>query len=392
MIPYWSRNSLSDFLNWPPNSPTFLYNNKVLSEQDLGHQGLPADFPASSGNFPIPFPMDRASCLAKFRNVQENHLFGGLVKRRRWLGVSAAIFIGALILMGCGSQEAARRAAETAAANSHPPIVFMTDFGTANDAVAICKAVMLGILPDARILDITHQVTPFSIEDGARFLAGASPYYPAGTVFVVVIDPGVGTSRKAVVVKSKKGQYFVLPDNGLITPVIERDGLDGAREITNTDWMIGQAISSTFHGRDIFAPVGAHLAAGWDYTMVGPEVQQLVRLTPKVSVTNDKGTQGDVIALDDPFGSLITDVTGDEFKKLGYSLGDKITVELNKKPFTFPYVKTFMDVPVGEPLLYVDSRGRVGLALNERNFSATYKITPPASLFIPKKGAPIKGR
>ena len=268
----------------------------------------------------------------------------------------------------------------------------MTDFGTANDAVAICKAVMLGIAPDARILDITHQVTPYSIEEGSRFLESVSPYYPAGTVFVVVVDPGVGTSRKALVVKTKKGQYFVLPDNGLITPVIERDGLDSAREITNTSWMLGQTVSSTFHGRDIFSPVGAHLAAGWDYTMVGPEVQQLVRLTPKVSNTTDKGIEGDVIALDDPFGSLITDISENEFKKLGYNLGDKIIVELNKKPFSVPYVRTFMDVPVGDPLLYVDSRGIIGLAVNQRNFSVTYKITPPVPVFVPRKGQPIKGR
>ena len=103
----------------------------------------------------------------------------------------------------------------------HAAIVFMTDFGTANDAVAICKAVILGIDPEARIMDITHQVTPFSIEEGARFLAGVSPYYPAGTVFLVVVDPGVGTARKAIIVKSKKGQFFVLPDNGLITPVAQ---------------------------------------------------------------------------------------------------------------------------------------------------------------------------
>src|SRR5208282_2867442 len=324
----------------------------------------------------------------------KNKSSGGHVNRPHWLGVSEAILLGTLVMMGCSSQETARKAAATAAAaaNSRPSIVLMTDFGTANDAVAICKAVMLGIAPDARILDITHQVTPFSIEEGARFLAGASPYYPAGTVFVVVIDPGVGTSRKAVVVKTKKGQFFVLPDNGLISPVIERAGLDSAREITNTGWMIGQTISSTFHGRGVFSPVGAHLAAGWDFTLVGPEVQQLVRLTPKVSNITDKGIEGDVIGLDDPFGSLITDIPGDEFKKLGYNLGDKIIVDLNKKPFTVPYVKTFMDVPVGEPLLYVDSRGRMGLALNERNFSVAYKITPPVPLFIPKKGAPIKGK
>ena len=277
-------------------------------------------------------------------------------------------------------------------AGAHSVLVFMTDFGTANDAVAICKAVMLGIAPDVRIMDITHQVTPFSIEEGARFLAGVTPYYPSGTVFVVVVDPGVGTNRKAVVVKSKKGQYFVLPDNGLISPVIDRDGLDSAREITNTSWMIGDAISSTFHGRDIFSPVGAHLAAGWDYTLVGPEVPQLVRLTPKTATVTEKGIEGEVIALDDPFGSLITDIPGDAFKNLGYKVGDRVTLQLNKKLFTAPYTKTFMDVPVGEPLLYVDSRGRIGLALNERSFSAANKITPPVPIFIPKKGAPLGGK
>lgn len=299
-----------------------------------------------------------------------------------------------LWLVGCAKPEepAKPQATATQTAASRPALVFMTDFGTANDAVAICKAVMIGIAPDVRIMDITHQVTPFSIEEGARFLAGVTPYYPAGTVFVGVIDPGVGTNRKAVVVKSKKGQYFVVPDNGLVSPVIDRDGLDSAREITNNSWMIGDAISSTFHGRDIFSPVGAHLAAGWDYTLVGPTVQQLVRLTPKTPNITEKGIEGDVIALDDPFGSLITDIPGDEFKNLGYALGERVTVLLNKKPFALPYTKTFMDVPVGDPLLYVDSRGRIALALNERNFAAVNKITPPASIFIPKKGAAPKAK
>jgi S-adenosylmethionine hydrolase len=269
-------------------------------------------------------------------------------------------------------------------------IVFMTDFGTANDAVAICKAVIAGIAPDARFMDITHQVTPYQIEEAARYLAGVTPYYPSGTIFLVVVDPGVGTSRKAVIVKSKKGQYFVVPDNGLITPVIERDGLDSAREITNTAWMLNPQVSSTFHGRDIFSPAAAHLAEGWDFTMAGPVVPQPVQLTEKVSSTSERGIDGDIIGLDDPYGSLITDIPGEEFKKLGYEFGDKIMVQLNKKPLTVPYVRTFMDVPVAEALLYVDSRGRVGLALNQRNFSQVNKITPPGTLFIPRKGAPIK--
>ena len=294
-------------------------------------------------------------------------------------------------LAACSKPQTETRAAAAAVA-ARPTIVFMTDFGVANDAVAICKAVMLGIIPDARIMDITHQVTPYSIEEGARFLAGVTPYYPAGTVFVVVIDPGVGTSRKAVIVKTKKGQLFVLPDNGLITPVVDRDGLEGVREITNTGWMIGDNVSSTFHGRDIFSPAGAHLAAGWDYTLAGPEVTQLVRLAVKVATITEKGIDGDVIALDDPFGSLITDIPGDDFRKLGYAYGDRLTVLLNKKPFSLSFQKTFMEVPVGDPLLYIDSRGRVGLALNQRNFSQVNKITPPVPIVIPKKVATLRGK
>src|SRR5213594_52401 len=275
---------------------------------------------------------------------------------------------------------------------ARPTIVFMTDFGTANDAAASCRAVIVGIAPEARIMDITHQVTPYSIEEGSRFLAGVTPYYPPGTIFLVVVDPGVGTSRKAIIVKSKKSQYFVLPDNGLITPVIDRDGLDSAREITNPNWTIQAPISSTFHGRDIFSPAGAHLAAGWDFNLVGPEVPQLVRLTPKTSTTGDKGIAGDIIALDDPFGSLVTDIPGDEFKKLGYNPGDKLRIEINKKSVTLPYVRTFMDVPVGESLLFVDSRDRVSIAVNQGNYSKKFNVEPPGTIFIPRKGAPIKDK
>src|ERR1700732_4975060 len=130
------------------------------------------------------------------------------------------------------------------AAPGPPTIVFMTDFGVVDDSVALCKGVMYSIAPELRIVDLTHEVTPFSILDGARFLYGASPYFPAGTVFVTVIDPGVGSSRKAVVVKSKRGQYFVLPDNGLMTLIQDRDGIESAREITNRSWMMGAALSS----------------------------------------------------------------------------------------------------------------------------------------------------
>jgi S-adenosylmethionine hydrolase len=288
----------------------------------------------------------------------------------------AALLLVFLLLAGCGGRPADQK---------RPVIVFLTDFGTANDAVAICKAVIIAIAPDARIMDITHQVRPFSVEEGARFLAGVTPYYPPGTVFLAVVDPGVGTSRKAVIVESKKGQFFVLPDNGLITPVLDRDGLEGAREITNPAWMIGDRISSTFHGRDIFSPAAAHLAAGEDWMLAGPAVSELVRLNPNVATVEESGISGQVIDLDDPFGSLITNVQGDDFKKLGYSLEDKVTLRIAKKTYTFPYEKTFMGVPVGQPLVYIDSRGRVGIAINQGDFSKRFNITPPVPVFIWRK-------
>ena len=262
----------------------------------------------------------------------------------------------------------------------------MTDFGVVDDSVALCKGVMYGIAPNLRIVDLTHQVNAFSIRDGARFLFGATPYFSAGTVFVAVVDPGVGSSRKAVVVKSKRGQFFVLPDNGLMTMVEDRDGVEAIREVTNPDWMVGAKISSTFHGRDIFSPVGAHIARGDDWTQVGPVVKELVRLDLKPASVDGKGLNGEVIALDGPFGNLITNIAADDFLKLGYQRGDKLKATIAGHEVEMPFVKTFSDVPLKQPLLFIDSRGRVSFALNQSSFAAAYGIDPPRPIFIPRKG------
>jgi len=293
------------------------------------------------------------------------------------------VFIGAVLALL--AQAGPMRAAEEA--RKYPPtIVFMTDFGVVDDSVALCRGVMYSIMPDVRIVDLTHQVTPFSILDGARFLFGATPYFPKGTVFVVVIDPTVGSTRKAIVALSKRGQYFVLPDNGLLTLVEQRDGIEKVREITNTEWMIGGKLSSTFHGRDIFSPVGAHMARGDDWTTVGPEmpVKDLVRLELKTAKIDEQGLSAMVIATDGPFGNLVTNVDADDFLKLGYQRGQDVPVKVGEKELKIKFVKTFSDVPLREPLLYIDSRGHLGLAVNQGSFAATYGVKPPVALYIPR--------
>lgn len=280
-------------------------------------------------------------------------------------------------------------AAGQSAPEKYPPtIVFMTDFGVVDDSVALCRGVMYSIMPEVRIVDLTQQVTPFSIKDGARFLFGTTPYFPAGTVFVVVIDPTVGSTRKAIIAKSQRGQYFVLPDNGLLTLVERRDGIAGVHEITNPEWMIGAKLSSTFHGRDIFSPAGAHVARGDDWTQAGPEipVKDLVRLDLRSSRFEGGSLSGEVIATDGPFGNLVTNVSAEDFLKLGYKRGQDVPVKLDGKMMKIKFVRTFSDVGLKQPLLYIDSRGRFSLAVNQGSFAAVYKIKPPVELVIAPAG------
>jgi S-adenosylmethionine hydrolase len=273
------------------------------------------------------------------------------------------------------------------AQSSTKVIGFMTDFDVKDDAVGICRAVMDGIAPGVRILDITHQSEPFNIAMGARFLAGSAPYFPKDAVFVVVIDPTVGSTRKAIIAKSKVGQYFVLPDNGLLTLIQDRDGIVEAHEITNPAWMIGSGISSTFHGRDIFSPAGAHLARGDDWSQAGPalDVSKLVRLDLHNAVVDAAGLHAEVLGTDGPFGNLVLNVPAELFAQLGYKLGDRVPFELDGKHFSFPFVKTFSDVPVGKELFYIDSRGRLSLGIDQGNFSVVYKEGKGARLNIPRK-------
>jgi len=277
------------------------------------------------------------------------------------------------------------RAAEAADKAHAPVIVFLTDYGTLDDAVAICKGVMLSIAPEARIVDLTHHVTPYSIAEGARFLARTAPYFPAGTIFVGVVDPGVGTARRAVIAKSRRGQYFVVPDNGLLTYVEDGDGIESARVITNPAWRWPGPVSATFHGRDIFAPAGAHLARGEDWASSGAPIAHLVRLASQSARIGASGISGRVVALDGPFGNLVTNIKGDMLQELGVRVGDQLRIKVGALQLTVPYVTTFADVPIGAPLLYIDSSGLLSVAINQGNFGKVHDISPPVELNVLRK-------
>lgn len=303
-----------------------------------------------------------------------------------WARTALSSLLVASISMLGGCDHAGGR--DTSPPATLKTIGFITDFDTRDDAVGICKAVMEGIAPGVKIIDISHQVTPFNVAEGARFLAGSAPYFAKDAIFVAVVDPGVGTSRKAMIAKSKVGQFFVLPDNGLLTLVQKRDGIESAREITNPDWMIGTKLSSTFHGRDIFSPAAAHLSRGDDWANAGPvlDVAKLVQLDLHDATIDGQALHGTVIGTDGPYGNLVLNVPAETFSKLGYRIGDTVPVTLNARQYKFPFVKTFGDVLVGEPLFFIDSRGRLSLGVNQRNFAQVYKVTPPAELTIPGKG------
>ena len=242
------------------------------------------------------------------------------------------VLLGMLLVMLLALAMVAAAAGQSA--ERYPPtIVFMTDFGVVDDSVALCRGVMYSIMPDVRIVDLTHQVTPFSIADGARFLFGTTPYFPAGTVFVVVIDPTVGSTRKAIIAKSQRGQYFVLPDNGLLTLVERRDGIAGRARNHQSgvdDW--GEAFVDVPRARYFF-PGGRACGAGrrLDAGRAGIPVKDLVRLDLKAAKFEGGSLVGQVIATDGPFGNLVTNVSAEDFLKLGYERGQEVPVKIGGK-------------------------------------------------------------
>jgi S-adenosylmethionine hydrolase len=265
---------------------------------------------------------------------------------------------------------------------SKPVLVLQSDFGTLDGAVASMKGVAVGVSPDLHIYDLTHHIEPYNIWQGALRLAQTAEYWPAGTVFVSVVDPGVGTERKSIVMKSKSGHYFVTPDNGTLTFVAPRLGIVAVREI---DEAVNRRKNSdksfTFHGRDVYAYTAARLAAGViSFEQVGAELPPRVVMIPHEQPRHEQGVVSGNIQTDDGnYGNIWTNVDRGTFSKLGAAVGDTLQIKILKGgeevlDLAVPYATTFGTVELGKPLLYMNSLDNVSLAINQGNFAKQYKI------------------
>jgi S-adenosylmethionine hydrolase len=266
------------------------------------------------------------------------------------------------------------------------PLVIQSDFGTKDGAVAAMKGVAVGVSPRLVIYDLSHENTPYDTWEAAYRLKQTAPFWPAGTVFVSVIDPGVGTERKAVVLQTKSGHFFVGPDNGTWTLIAEDLGIAEVRQIDEARHRRpGSERSYTFHGRDVFAFVGAKLAAG-KITLdeVGPRLDPAVVMLPYERPRLADGVLiGTIPALDFQYGNVWTNLDEALFARLNPKLGEHFRVSLaqaGRMVYTgeLPYVRTFGDVPDGAPLLYLNSLMNVSFALNRGDFAKAHHIASGA--------------
>lgn len=261
-------------------------------------------------------------------------------------------------------------------------LVFQSDFGLKDGAVSEMKGVAFSVSPELRMFDITHEIPAYNIWEGAYRLYQAAPYWPAGTVFVSIIDPGVGSERKSVVLKTKSGHYIVSPDNGTLTLVAEHLGIEEVREIDEAkNRLRNSGKSYTFHGRDVYAYTGARLASGTiSFQEVGPKLNpQVVRIDYQKAVIENGVVKGNIPVLDIQYGNVWTNIDQSLLEKRGIKVKDKLHVTIyyeGKAVFEkeIPYVNTFADVAVGENMSYMNSLLQFSLGINQGSFSEKYKV------------------
>lgn len=243
-------------------------------------------------------------------------------------------------------------------------ITFLTDFGLQDDFVGTCHGVIARIAPDARVIDITHGIAPQAVLQGALVLRNTAPYMPAG-VHLAVVDPGVGSKRRAVAVRTRDGRTFVGPDNGLLMLAADDLGVDTVHELTVERYRLPD-VSRTFHARDIFSPAAAHVAAGVPVERLGPAVDAatLVRIDVPEPVVSRSQITATVVSVD-RFGNVATNLRADHLASFGLSDRDRVEIRLTFDRYYATVAGTFADAARGELILYEDSYAMVTLAISE---------------------------
>ncbi len=266
-----------------------------------------------------------------------------------------------------------------------PPVVFLSDYGLLDESVGVCKGVVISYNAEAKIIDLTHQVPAFSVKDASRYLAAATPYYPEGAIFMALVEKPGGKKTKKLVALTKKGQFILAPNDGLITLVADREGISEVREIVEGEWIVKKDLESNFPGRDVYAKVAAHLSKKEDWKKVGPVLEKWERMETKKSEASKKGTFGEILAVDGVFGNLVSNLSVMSLLNAGYTLGDTVRLRIADKPFEMKFVKTFEDVPMGSFLIYIDTTDHASLAINQGNFAGKHKIKVGAKVILQNK-------
>lgn len=289
-----------------------------------------------------------------------------------------SLIVVALAAVTACASDAGRREPST--------VLFLTDFGVKDGAVAACKGVMWSIEPSLRIVDLTHDVPPFDIETAAEVLEQALPFYAAGTVAVAVVDPGVGSERKGTAILTKQGHVLVGPDNGIFTLVMQTEGFARAVELRDKRYFRAEQPSFTFHGRDVFAPVAAHLARGTPLDSLGPPIVP-VRLDLRSARIADGRVEGIVRYVEDPYGNVVTNIPGPLLDSINARVGDSLEVRLGARTLRLPWRNTFSDVLRGRALAVMHSRGLLSFSVNEGDFASRYGVKRKDSVALRRLSA-----
>ena len=246
-----------------------------------------------------------------------------------------------------------------------------TDFGLIDPYAAEMKATILSISPNTAIVDVTYQIEKFNIRMGAYVLASVSPYLPEGTIHVAVVDPGVGTRRRAILIKTKRS-YFIGPDNGLLVLAAKAQGIKIIHKLTNPRFML-PSVSSTFHGRDVFAPAAAHLANGVDPAEFGPEILDVVNPNFTKVTLRAGALVGEVLYVDS-FGNIITNINRREVEHI--QTADVVNIELPHLKLKLKFGKAYGEAESKEALALIGSHGYFEIAINQGNAAERFKANP----------------